>query len=460
MFTLKETVVNGNTITAEELKKKIMENLPIDTKSLPSRIFHSETEDKIYVGEPGNYKEIGGGGDGLPPSETGKFLVGGTTDWEKRGITGSDLVDSPPSAGVRLVGVSFTTGVKAGYAMSANPSTNNTVVQWSSGGVLKGNDAIESDDLVPLGQLEGMLNDIDLQKTLDNGNIADGVGIILTDGSSTGQYYADGTHINVGTTAVSMSKAEEGFLYAGDNGRVHLGDRNGVVGLNFETLTNKMNIVPPTSFGNFTHTLQNKSGTLAHLEDIGDVADGSVTNAKLASMSANSIKGRAATSAGAPSDIAIAANRLVGRGSTGNVGALTVGGGLAFSGTQLISDVYRDNYELSPTQTQDTWIDDSPIFKMTFSGSSTGEQQIDLTSFGIDSIILIEGMYVANDNSREVPCNYQRLLTPATNADIEVTTCYRNPIRDELNLSWHEVLSGTVRPVEFTYKVTIKYVKS
>lgn len=35
-----------------------MENLPIDTKSLPSRIFHSETEDKIYVGEPGNYKEI------------------------------------------------------------------------------------------------------------------------------------------------------------------------------------------------------------------------------------------------------------------------------------------------------------------------------------------------------------------------------------------------------------------
>jgi hypothetical protein len=45
-----------------------MENLPIDTKSLPSRIFYSEEEDKIYVGEPGDYKEVGGG-DFIPNSE-------------------------------------------------------------------------------------------------------------------------------------------------------------------------------------------------------------------------------------------------------------------------------------------------------------------------------------------------------------------------------------------------------
>lgn len=36
-----------------------MENLPIDTKSLSSRIFYSQEEDKVYVGEPGDYKEVG-----------------------------------------------------------------------------------------------------------------------------------------------------------------------------------------------------------------------------------------------------------------------------------------------------------------------------------------------------------------------------------------------------------------
>ena len=433
------------------------------------------------------------GGSGLPPSEEGKFLVGGASDWEKRGIIGND-VNIPQASGSRVpvwIGTSWAGG---GFPMSAKPTANTIASRKSDSGALEVGTASDTNDAVPLGQLNTILGDyvsltgnqtvadvktftsspivptattptqavnlgqMTLQGVLDNNNVADGVGIMLTDGSSVGQYYAESVDINVGTTGIAMSKAQEGFLYSGANGRVHLGDRDGVVGLNFETLTNKMNIVPPASFGTATHTLQNKSGTLAHLEDIGDVADGSVTNAKLANMPANSIKGRA-SGTGIPSDITILANSLVGRGSMGNLTGLTVGGGLFFSGTQLNSDIYRDNYELSPVETQDTWTDDRIIQKVTFTGTSTGEQQIDLTSFGIDSIILIEGMYVANDNSREVPCNYQRLLTPATNADIEVTTCYRNSSTNRLYLSWHDVLSGTVRPVEFTYNVTIKYVK-
>lgn len=34
-----------------------MENLPLDSISLPSRVFYSPSEDAIYVGKPGNYKK-------------------------------------------------------------------------------------------------------------------------------------------------------------------------------------------------------------------------------------------------------------------------------------------------------------------------------------------------------------------------------------------------------------------
>lgn len=35
-----------------------MENLPNDTTSLPSRVFYSPSEDKLYFGEVGDYKEV------------------------------------------------------------------------------------------------------------------------------------------------------------------------------------------------------------------------------------------------------------------------------------------------------------------------------------------------------------------------------------------------------------------
>lgn len=152
-----------------------MENLPIDAKSLPSRIFHSETEDKIYVGEPGDYKEVGGGGDGLPPSETGKFLVGGATEWEKRRIAGSDLTLSTIPSGNRIP--VFATGsqqwVNNGYNSSEAPSAFSIPIRTTTpnSGRLKANNAIESNDLVPLGQLEGMLN----ADNIDYDNAASGL---------------------------------------------------------------------------------------------------------------------------------------------------------------------------------------------------------------------------------------------------------------------------------------------
>lgn len=307
------------------------------------------------------------------------------------------------------------------------------------------------------------LGQMTLQGVLDNNNMADGVGIMLTDGSELGQYTVDGFHANSGSIGMSASVTGKGFLYSSANGRVHLGDRDGVVGLNFEDNTYKSSIIPPASLtGNHTHTLQAKSGVLAHLDDIGDVPDGSITNAKLANMAANTIKVRNATTAGVPNDLAISSNRLVGRGSTGNISGITVGGGLSFSGSQLVSDVYRDHYRTITEETLDVWTDDRRIYKITFEGTSTGVLGIDISSLGFGSgsseAIYIEGMYFDDAKNRQVPCNYRRLIDIESSLDEEITTCYIDNSSARLNLSWHEVVGGTVRPIEFSYKVTIKYI--
>jgi hypothetical protein len=66
-----------------------------------------------------------------------------------------------------------------------------------------------------------------------------------------------------------------------------------------------------------------------------DIANGAVTNAKMADMAANTVKANNTSGSAAPSDVALAASQVLGRASTGNLAGFTTPDDLTYISTRL-----------------------------------------------------------------------------------------------------------------------------
>jgi hypothetical protein len=122
------------------------------------------------------------------------------------------------------------------------------------------------------------------------------------------------------------------------------------------------------SGGGGTWTIDNDAITTAKIADnnvttakIADnnvttakIADNNVTFAKIEDVAANSVLARAASSLGDVSEVALGASELLGRGSTGNVAAITVGSNLNLTGTTI--DLAQDPGTLYKTTSDQTSI--------------------------------------------------------------------------------------------------------
>lgn len=153
-----------------------------------------------------------------------------------------------------------------------------------------------------------------------------------------------------------------------------------------------------------------------------DIQTASVTNAMLADMAANTVKCRAASTTGVPSDVALSANQVLGRAGSANVAGISVASRLS-----LVTGRYYhpSNYGTSTTAAS---VVANTIYAVPFIlnevktfdriAAYCGVQQGDTFRFGIyndssgvpDSLVLDCGTAVSSSNSAYIPVTISQSL--------------------------------------------------
>jgi len=179
-------------------------------------------------------------------------------------------------------------------------------------------------------------------------NITSGTGVTLTEGSG----------ITITRNASNQITFSASGLSDGDKGDIDVTSSGTVWTIDTSSVT----------------SLKILDGTIA----TADIADDAVTYAKLQNVSANAVLANTAGSAGDVQEILLSASQLVGRGSSGNASAITLGTGLSMSGAQLN---VADQSATNEIQTIDTFDISSNTLRLSLSSDGQAYKSVSLAAY-------------------------------------------------------------------------------
>lgn len=159
-----------------------------------------------------------------------------------------------------------------------------------------------------------------------------------TDGMA---FYIKFTHASTGNSTLNAGGGAVSITYMDGSGLSSGTIPTNGIGLvaysSTSTAFQLLNIIPSTAGGAITaltgDVTASGTGSVA-----ATIAANAVTNAKLNTMAANTVKVNATSGTAVPTDFALSASTILGRGSAGNIVGVTIGTGLAMSAGGVLSN--------------------------------------------------------------------------------------------------------------------------